>query len=100
MLLAADIGNTHSVFGLFDGDTLRASWRLATRRDATSDELGVLLRGMFAEMALDHREVGGVIACSVVPDLDGVLAATCRRYAGTRVPPSYGEPLPLLKPAV
>jgi len=80
MLLAADIGNTHSVFGLFDGDALRASWRLATRREGTSDELGVLLRAMFAETDLDYRDVGGMIACSVVPDLNGVLAATCRRY--------------------
>jgi type III pantothenate kinase len=80
MLLAVDIGNTHSVFGLFDDTKLRASWRLATRRDGTSDELGVLLRGMFAERDLDHRQVNGVIACSVVPDLDAVIVATCRRY--------------------
>jgi type III pantothenate kinase len=80
MLLAVDIGNTQSVFGLFDGEALRADWRIATRRDVTADELGVTLRAMFREAELDYHRVTGMIACSVVPDLNGVLAATGRRY--------------------
>ena len=39
MLLAVDAGNTHTVFGLFEREALRADWRMATRRDATEDEL-------------------------------------------------------------
>ncbi|MFL5940908.1 MAG: type III pantothenate kinase, partial [Gaiellaceae bacterium] len=46
MLLAIDVGNTQTVFGLFDGERLTEDWRLATERTRTGDELGVLLGGM------------------------------------------------------
>jgi type III pantothenate kinase len=34
MLLAIDVGNTNIVLGVFDGDRLAESWRLATLRSA------------------------------------------------------------------
>ena len=43
MLLAIDIGNTNIVLGVFDGATLGHSWRLATARERTADELGLLV---------------------------------------------------------
>ena len=30
MLLAVDVGNTHTVFGLFEEESVRADWRIAT----------------------------------------------------------------------
>ena len=43
MLLAVDVGNTQTVLGLFDGERLADSFRLATDRSRTGDELGVTL---------------------------------------------------------
>lgn len=83
MLLAVDAGNTQMVFGLFEGDVLRADWRVATRRDATSDELGVRLRALFALAGYDVATVDGMIVSSVVPDLDGTLDTMARRYLDT-----------------
>ena len=40
MLLAVDVGNTQTVFGLFDGDALADHWRVATEPNRTGDELG------------------------------------------------------------
>jgi type III pantothenate kinase len=80
MLLAADIGNSQTVFGLFDNGELRADWRISTRRQITSDELGVLLRSLFAEADLDHESVDGIIVSSVVPHLNGVFTTTSKRY--------------------
>jgi len=37
MLLVADVGNTNTVVGVFDGDRLLASWRLTSRREQTAD---------------------------------------------------------------
>ncbi|MBW1676690.1 MAG: type III pantothenate kinase, partial [Deltaproteobacteria bacterium] len=37
MLLAIDIGNTHTVIGVYDGDRLIHHWRLRTEKDATED---------------------------------------------------------------
>src|SRR3954447_17718476 len=64
MLLAIDVGNTQTVFGLFDGDTLSQHWRIATEVHRTGDELGVFLRGFLADAKLD-----GVVLSSTVPRL-------------------------------
>jgi type III pantothenate kinase len=45
-LLVVDVGNTNTVLGMYEGKTLTADWRLATRRDATADEVGILLQGL------------------------------------------------------
>jgi type III pantothenate kinase len=64
MLLAVDVGNTQTVLGLFDGERLTEHWRLATKRDQTGDELGVLLNGL-----LDAEVVEGVCLACTVPTL-------------------------------
>ena len=43
LLLAVDVGNTQTVFGLYDGDRLTQHWRVATEVERTGDELGVLV---------------------------------------------------------
>jgi len=99
MLLAIDTGNTHTVLGLFDGDRLAADWRIATRKGETADELGALLRALFAGEGLDPASVDGVIVSSVVPDWNGILAATARRAFGHEalfVAPGVKTGLPIL----
>jgi len=46
MLLAVDIGNTHTAFGLFDGEALRLDWRMETRVERTADEYAATLSGL------------------------------------------------------
>lgn len=99
MLLAIDTGNTHTVLGLFDGDRLAADWRIATRKGDTADELGALLRALFAAEGLEPSSVDGVIVSSVVPDWNGILAATARRAFGRDalfVAPGVKTGLPIL----
>ena len=69
MLLAIDVGNTNIVLGLFDGDVLTVSWRLASRSYRTSDELWVLVSRLFDDRQIDTGRITGVIASSVVPSL-------------------------------
>jgi type III pantothenate kinase len=65
VLLAIDVGNTQTVFGLFDGGgALTEHWRIATEAHRTGDELGVLLRGF-----LDPSGLDGVCLSSTVPAL-------------------------------
>jgi type III pantothenate kinase len=99
MLLAVDTGNTHTVLGLFEAATLRASWRVATRKECTSDELGALFHALFAGEGIDPAAVSGVIVSSVVPDWNGVLAATATRAFGHSalfVAPGVKTGLPIL----
>src|SRR6266581_9460760 len=73
MLLAIDLGNTNTVFGVYDGEGLVKHWRLSTQKDRTVDEFGILLRNLFALEKIDAQEIRKVIIASVVPPLDPVL---------------------------
>jgi type III pantothenate kinase len=64
MLLAVDVGNTQTVFGLYDGDVLGKRWRIATESHRTGDELGALLADFFDLGSLD-----GICLSSTVPRL-------------------------------
>jgi type III pantothenate kinase len=73
MLLAIDLGNTNTVFGVYDGDRLVMHWRLSTQKKRTLDEYGILLRNLFALEKIDASQIRYVIVASVVPPLDAVL---------------------------
>lgn len=99
MLLAVDIGNTQTVIGVYEGQALRANWRVATRRDATADELGVLLRSLFDEAALEPAAMEAAIVSSVVPDLNRPYTEAGRRYLKTEplfVGPGVKTGMPIL----
>ena len=68
-MMAADIGNTQTVLGLFEGEDLRGQWRIATEAHRTSDELAVVFAGLLALRGLRLEEVSALIASSVVPAL-------------------------------
>lgn len=80
MLLAIDIGNTNTVLGAFNGEELAQHWRVATRADATGDELGVTLQGLFASAEVSTAEITDVIVSSVVPVLNEAVVDMCDRY--------------------
>ena len=74
MLLAIDLGNTNTVFGVYDtNDKLVMHWRLSTQKERTVDEYGILLRNLFALEKIDAKKIRRVIIASVVPPLDPVL---------------------------
>lgn len=75
-----DVGNSETTIGLFDGDALRAHWRIITDVPRTSDEVGVLLRGLIAgaDVALD--DVRGVAIASVVRGMAAHLVDACHRW--------------------
>jgi type III pantothenate kinase len=82
MLLAIDVGNTNIVFGVFDGDRLIESWRLATLRERTADEIGIWVGQLFQHRAIDVDLIHGIVIASVVPPLTGTLMMMARRYFG------------------
>ena len=99
MLLAIDVGNTNIVLGVFDGAALVQSWRLQTLRERTSDELGLLVDGLFAHSRIDRARILGVIVGSVVPPLTGTLRAMAQRYFGVTpviVEPALNTGMPIL----
>ena len=80
MLLTFDVGNTETTLGLYDGASLHAHWRIMTDVARTSDEFGVLLRGLLAGEDIALPDVSGVAIGSVVPPVTAPLADACRRW--------------------
>lgn len=77
-LLVIDIGNTNVSLGVFnypEADKpaeLAHHWRLSTRREETSDELGIALRSLFQQEGLRCEKVTDIIVSSVVPPLQPI----------------------------
>ena len=61
MLLAVDVGNTQTVFGLYDGDVLGERWRIATEGERTGDEIGALLGDFLDLEALDAMALSSTV---------------------------------------
>ena len=99
MLLAIDVGNTNIVLGVFDGETLVESWRLQTLRERTSDELGLLVDGLFSHSRIERMQIDGIILGSVVPPLTPTILAMAERYFGVKaltVDPAVNAGMPIL----
>jgi len=79
VLCAIDIGNTNIVLGLFDRETLRAQWRIATHHQRTADEYAVLLSDLLRGRGFELQSVTGLIFSSVVPPLTTVIEELARR---------------------
>jgi type III pantothenate kinase len=98
MLLAIDVGNTSTVFGLFEGADLTDHWRVATERHKSGDELGALYRNF-----IDLTAVDGICLASTVPQLVRSYQEFGARYTSaellelgpgvkTGVPVRYDDP--------
>lgn len=80
MLLVFDIGNTQTEVGVFSGEQLVASWRLATDRLKTIDEYGILLKNFFRDGNLDTTQVKSAAISSVVPPVTGLFEEMVIKY--------------------
>lgn len=69
MLMVADIGNTQTVLGVFDGDRLKARWRMATEAHRSADEIGVSCAALLELRGMKLSDVEAMIVSSDVPPL-------------------------------
>ena len=80
MLAAIDIGNTNIVWGVFEGSTIQAHWRLATNPKATADEYGVLCANLLEQKWRPPKRITGAIISSVVPSLTETFVSMVETY--------------------
>src|ERR671935_82327 len=79
-ILAADVGNTQIVLGVYENARLIRTWRLATVHDRTEDELAVSIDGLLAQQDLALNELDALVVGSVVPPLTQAFARLAERY--------------------
>ena len=80
MILSLDVGNTTIHGGVFDGDHLKMQFRRTSEFRASSDELGIFLRSVLRENAIDPTSIRQIAICSVVPDAIHSLRNACLKY--------------------
>lgn len=85
MLLVIDVGNSHTVTGLYDGDKLVGKWRLKSDRAKTDDEIAVHYHSLFSMVGLNTADIAGVVLASVVPTLERAWLSCCRKYFFTHL---------------
>lgn len=76
MLLAIDIGNTHTVLGTYYTNKLKEYFRVGSNHALTVDECGILMKQLF----LDYKKVKEVVICSVVPPLTSVYQEMSKKF--------------------
>lgn len=90
MLLTIDVGNTNITVGVFEGETLRASFRIVTKNMRTSDEYGILMMDLAEHNGIRAEDVNAAIISSVVPDVMHSLNGAMIKYFG--ITPLIVEP--------
>lgn len=80
MLLAVDVGNTHTVLGVYEGAKLLRDWRMASASNRTADETWLTIKSFCADAGIAPGAVTGVGISSVVPDLTDVFETLARKY--------------------
>jgi len=83
MLLAVDIGNTNTTLGVFEGEKLRATWRVATVVNQMTDEYAASLLTLMHHQGLEASDINEVALCSVVPPLITTFVELSQRYFHT-----------------
>ncbi|MGH7965937.1 MAG: type III pantothenate kinase [Candidatus Binatia bacterium] len=80
MILAIDVGNTHTVIGFYRGKELVYHWRLLTEPERTADEYGVLLRSLFSASDIELSTVQGIAVSCVVPPMTSMVEELAHKY--------------------
>src|SRR5437867_13307597 len=80
MLLVADVGNTNTKIGVFDGDRLLVSWVLTSRRVQTADEYGVFIETLLRARGISASDIHGIAISNVVPPVQQTREWMCEDY--------------------
>ena len=79
MLLAIDIGNTHTVFGIWDGLAWAETWRRSTSVDATEDELASWFSALRDFRKLSEP-ITDIVCASVVPAANAAISLFAKKW--------------------
>lgn len=80
MLLTIDVGNTNITVGVFQGDDIRATFRITTKMPRTSDEYGMTFINLLEQNKIKSGDISDVIIASVVPQVMHSLEGSIIKY--------------------
>lgn len=83
MLTVVDVGNTHTVLGFYEAESLVHHFRVESTRSRTADEMRILLRSILDVANVDAARIDATILASVVPTLTGAVCRALALVCGT-----------------
>lgn len=80
MFLVVDIGNSHTVTGMYENNELVGQWRLNSNAKSTADELAIRYQTLFAMAGIQKEKIQGIVIASVVPILQTAWVTCCEKH--------------------
>lgn len=80
MILVVDVGNTHTVLGIYNGKKLEKFWRISTDLNKTEDEYGILLKNLLSNSKLIFSDIKSVVISCVIPPVSWILKKMSKDY--------------------
>lgn len=80
MFLVVDVGNSHTVTGMYENNELICQWRLNSNTKSTADELAIRYRALFEMAGIEKEKIKGIIIASVVPVLQSAWVVCCQKH--------------------
>lgn len=80
MILTVDIGNTNTVFGIYNGEKLVYKFRIQSIHDKTTDEYASLLLTLLERNQVNVSILKGAVIGSVVPQLQYTFTRMIKKY--------------------
>lgn len=80
MILVIDVGNTHTVIGVYKEEKLLGHWRISTNLEKTEDEYGILVKGLLDNSKLSLADIKGIVISCVVPPIIWILKKMSADY--------------------
>ena len=80
MILVIDVGNTHTVIGVYKEEKLLGHWRISTNLKKTEDEYGILVKGLLDNSKLSLADIKGIVISCVVPPIIWILKKMSADY--------------------
>lgn len=80
MILVIDVGNTHTVIGVYKEEKLLGHWRISTNLEKTEDEYGILVKGLLDNSKLSLADIKGIVISCVVPPVIWILKKMSADY--------------------
>jgi len=80
MFIAIDIGNTHTVIGIYNKDTCIADCRLKRTQQRKVTEVFAHVRSLLTTNGIHKEKINGIGISSVVPKLTAIYAEMAKKY--------------------
>ncbi|PIY32952.1 MAG: pantothenate kinase [Candidatus Infernicultor aquiphilus] len=80
MILVIDVGNFHTVIGVYKEEKLLGHWRISTNLKKTEDEYGILVKGLLDNSKLSLADIKGIVISCVVPPIIWILKKMSADY--------------------